>query len=195
MPVWRASTLLSTVTLLAAVSCAGKIGPSAGTAPNGYAGGDGGVRVIPVGSREPAPRLAGKDLNGHPISLDRFRGRVVVLNFWASWCSPCIAEAPTLEQVAADTRAANVRFLGVDFRNDDPANARAFQRRFRISYPSLFDPTSATVLAFRGRVRPTAIPTTMVIDRKGGIAAVIFGGPVLFTTLEPLVMAVAEEAS
>ena len=178
---------------VATAGCSGQATASQGLHPGGYRGGDGAVKLLPNGSRVAAPVLAGTDLDGQTLSSAAFRGDVLVVNFWASWCAPCVAEAPTLAQVARDLAPDGVRFLGVDFRNDDRGNARAFERRYRVGYPSLYDPSSATVLSMPESARPVAIPSTVVIDRHDRVAAVIYGGPVLFSTLEPLVRQIARE--
>ena len=100
---------------------------------------------------------------------------MVVLNFWGSWCAPCRAEAPDLAALASRYRSLGVRFLGIDIQ-DEPTSAEAFMHTFRITYPSLNDPGDEIALAFRKTVPPAAIPTTLVIDRSGHIAARIVGG-------------------
>jgi thiol-disulfide isomerase/thioredoxin len=120
------------------------------------------------------PRIAGTTLTGVKFSLSQDAGRVVVLNFWGSWCSPCRAEAPVLGTLARQFRSRGVRFVGVDIR-DSPANARAFLGDFDISYPSLNDPGDEIALAFHGAVTPAGIPTTLVIGRDGRIAARAIG--------------------
>jgi peroxiredoxin len=134
-----------------------------------------GTNFYRAGSRSMAPDISGKTLTGTRLSLASFRGSVVVLNFWGSWCSPCRAEAPALAALAARYRSAGVRFLGIDIQ-DEPSSAEAFMHTFRISYPSLNDPGDEIALAFRKTVPPAAIPTTLVIDRTGHIAARIVGG-------------------
>ena len=188
-----AATFAAFAICVAVSGCAGKATASQGVHPGGYRGGDGAVKLIPAASRVSAPVLAGEDLNGDPLSTDAWPHKVLVVNFWASWCAPCVAEAPTLAQVARDLAPRGVRFLGVDFRNDDRGNAQAFERRYNLGYPSLYDPSSETVLAMPSSARPIAIPTTVVVDRQRRIAAVIYGGPVLFSTLEPLVRQIASE--
>ena len=96
------------------------------------------------------------------------------MNFWGSWCTPCREEAPALGTLARNFAGTDVRFVGVDIR-DDPASAEAFMRTFRIGYPSLNDPSDLVALDFNGTVPPAGIPTTLVIDRSGRIAARIVG--------------------
>ncbi len=125
-------------------------------------------------ARQLAPDVSGPALGGGRLRLASLRGRVVVVNFWASWCAPCRGEAPALAALSQECRPLGVRFVGVDDR-DDRFAAQAFERNFGIDYPSLSDPGSEIVLAFRGAVRPQAIPSTLVIDRQGRIAAEIVG--------------------
>jgi thiol-disulfide isomerase/thioredoxin len=141
--------------------------------------------VFRAGARPAAPDISGTTLTGQHLSLSADRGSVVVINFWGSWCSPCRAEAPDLTALATNYSAHGVRFLGVDIR-DDPVSADAFVKTFRIPYPSLNDPSDELALAFRGTVPPAAIPSTLVIDRSGRIAARILGS-VSYDSLRALI--------
>jgi thiol-disulfide isomerase/thioredoxin len=132
-----------------------------------------------------APRVSGALVGGGKASLAGYRGHVVVLNFWGSWCPPCRAEAPSLGQLARQFQPSGVRFLGVDIR-DSAATAQAFMTDFRISYPSLNDPGDAIALQFRTTVPPEGIPTTLVIARNGRIAARVIGG-VSYSGLKSLI--------
>ncbi len=130
--------------------------------------------VYQPGARPAAPQVTGTTLSGTSFQLSAERGAVVVLNFWGSWCTPCREEAPAFGALARRFSGTGVRFLGVDIR-DNAASAEAFMRAFRISYPSLNDPSDAIALDFSGTVPPAGIPTTLVIDRSGRIAARIVG--------------------
>lgn len=99
------------------------------------------------------------------ISLNEFAGRVVVLNFWASWCAPCKEEAPQLQAVWQAYRDEGVQFLGVDHR-DYRSAAETFQRQFGITYPSVFDPGGGLSAEYG----LAGIPSTFVIDGNGRIA-------------------------
>ncbi len=145
--------------------------------------------VFRVGSRPVAPSVSGTTLTGEHLSLSSYRGDVVVLNFWGSWCAPCRDEAPTLGTLARQLYGRGVRFVGVDIR-DEPDAALAFMSTFRISYPSFNDPSDEIALLFRATVPPSAIPSTVVIDRTGRIAASIVGG-VSYQGLRALVTEVA----
>jgi thiol-disulfide isomerase/thioredoxin len=126
------------------------------------------------GDRPVAPAVTGSTLSGQTLSLASYRGDTIVLNFWGSWCAPCRAEAPALGQLARTMASKGVRFVGVDIR-DQPDSAKAFMQTFNVGYPSLNDPGDEIALEFRSTVPPAAIPTTLIIDRSGRIAARIFG--------------------
>lgn len=127
-----------------------------------------------VGHRPDAPAVAGTTITGKHLSLSAYRGEVVVLNFWGSWCSPCRAEAPGLGTLARQLQGKGVQFVGVDIR-DQPDSALAFDQQFGVSYPSLSDPNDQIALEFHSTVPPSAIPTTVIIDRQGRIAARVVG--------------------
>ena len=152
-----------------------------------------GTTVFQPGSRPQAPAVTGTMLTGSTFRLSADRGAVVVMNFWGSWCTPCREEAPALGALARRFAGAAVRFVGVDIR-DDPASAEAFMRTFRIGYPSLNDPNDVIALDFSGTVPPAGIPTTLVIDRAGRIAARIIG-PVSYDGLKALITQVSAERS
>jgi DsbE subfamily thiol:disulfide oxidoreductase len=101
---------------------------------------------------------------GTPIALSSFRGQVVVLNFWASWCAPCRLEAPGLRRVSGRYRDRGVRFLGVDYRDNDAAG-RAFVDEFRLRYPSVADPSGSLADDYA----LIGFPTTFIIDPAGTI--------------------------
>jgi len=127
-----------------------------------------------AGHRPLAPDFTAATLTGSRLRFSSYRGQVVVLNFWGSWCVPCREEASTLSAVAAQYRPSGVSFLGVDVR-DTTASAQAFARSFDITYPSVSDPSSVITLDFTAVVPIAGTPTTLVIDRTGRIAGAVFG--------------------
>jgi thiol-disulfide isomerase/thioredoxin len=141
-----------------------------------YVAGDGSTVLLAPAEREAAPVLSGTTLDGAKLDVASYRGKVVVVNLWASWCSPCRAEAGVLEETYAETKAQGVEFVGiVSGGKDSVDNARAFTRKFDVTYPSMFDGDNSLVLAFRGQLPPSAIPTTLVLDREGRVAARALG--------------------
>jgi thiol-disulfide isomerase/thioredoxin len=136
--------------------------------------GDASAVLYSAGHRPLAPAFTGTTLTGSKLSFSAYRGQVVVLNFWGSWCVPCREEAATLAAVAAKYRASGVSFLGVDVR-DTTASAQAFVNRFGVGYPSVGDPGSVITADFTDVVPIAGTPTTLVIDRTGHIAGAVFG--------------------
>jgi thiol-disulfide isomerase/thioredoxin len=136
--------------------------------------GNAGAVLYPAGHRPVAPGFTGTTLTGSMLSSSSYRGQVVVLNFWGSWCVPCREEASTLAAVAAKYRPSGVSFLGVDVR-DTTASAQAFVNQFHVGYPSVGDPGSVITADFSDVVPIAATPTTLVIDRTGHIAGAVFG--------------------
>ncbi|MEI7777992.1 MAG: TlpA disulfide reductase family protein [Actinomycetes bacterium] len=140
-----------------------------------YVSGDGATTILSIKDRAAFPSVSGQTLTGTSLALSQFSGKVVVLNVWASWCPPCRAEAPTLERVAKALAAKGVVFIGIDTR-DNLVAGQAYAANFGLTFQSLFDQDGALLLAFRGTLPPAAIPSTLVIDRHGRVAARALGG-------------------
>ncbi|GAA4904614.1 hypothetical protein GCM10023405_27070 [Streptomonospora salina] len=141
---------------------------------NRYVEGDGSSTAFAPGERDGAPEVGGETLDGESVSLADYRGDVLVLNFWASWCGPCRSEVPVLNEVYAENKDAGVDFLGVNIKDNTTA-AEAFEENQGVEYPSLFDQPGRVPQAFRETVPPAAIPSTLVLDRQGRIAARVIG--------------------
>ena len=159
------------------VSCSN--GGALSTNEQSFIAGNGVATFIPKADRKAAPVISGPTLDGGNFVATP--GKVMVLNVWASWCSPCRAEAPALEELSL--AHPEVQFLGVLTR-DSLVAARAFVERFGITYPSLTD--DALLLKFHGQLTPNAIPTTLIIDAEGNVAARI-SGEVTYSALEDLI--------
>ena len=166
----RIRALLAALALVAGACASG----SAAADCERIAGVRAGLCPIPVEERHDAPVMALPTVeDGSEVSLADLRGRVVVVNFWASWCAPCRAEQPDLNEAHAELPEAEVAFLGVNIEDSEP-NALAHVREFAIPYPSLYDPANAYASEFRG-VGPRTIPTTVFVDAEGRVAARVFG--------------------
>jgi thiol-disulfide isomerase/thioredoxin len=137
-------------------------------------GGNASAVVYTAGHRPLAPEFTGTTLTGSKLNFSSYRGKVVVLNFWGSWCVPCREEAPVLAAVAGKYERSGVSFLGVDVR-DTTASALAFTHSFHVAYPSVSDQSSAITLDFTAKVPIAGTPTTLVVDRTGHIAGAVFG--------------------
>jgi thiol-disulfide isomerase/thioredoxin len=168
-------TAVAAVLLLGAAGVAGCTGGGDnGPADKGYISGDGTVSTLSVADRKGPVRLVGKDLDGGSLDVADFRGQVVVVNVWASWCPPCIAEAADLEEVHRATEGDGVQFVGINT-DTDLAAARAHERRFGVTYPSIDSDGGRLLLALRGTLQPSAKPSTLVLDRDGRVAARVLG--------------------
>jgi thiol-disulfide isomerase/thioredoxin len=186
--------LLLVGALVAAVVLAGC--STAPSADNGFTfngtGGRPAVTYDPPSSRGVLPAVSGESLlePGRMISTDAYRGQVVVLNVWGSWCGPCRGEADDLESVARASAPRGVQFLGIDVRDDRDA-ASDFVRDRGVPYPSLYDQPGRSLLVLRGYPR-NAVPSTIVLDRSHRVAAV-FLTAVLASELQGAVDRVAAE--
>jgi peroxiredoxin len=129
--------------------------------------------VIPEAERASAPEFSGTLLGGGDWSSDALAGDVAVLNFWGSWCAPCRVETPEFQQVYTEVAGDGVQFLGLNVK-DQEQFASAFVTSKGITFPSLFDPKGEVALAFRD-YPASAIPSTIVLDRDGRVAAVYTG--------------------
>ncbi|MET9835780.1 TlpA disulfide reductase family protein [Streptomyces sp. NPDC006385] len=136
------------------------------------------------------PALKGTTLDGEQVDIADMRGQAVVINIWGSWCAPCRKEAPELRKLAEKTEPLGVRFLGIDIRDNKTA-AKAFERNFGITYPSIYDPDSRTLVGFKN-LAARAVPTTYVLDRQGRVAALSIG-PLTYKDFYPIVTGVAAE--
>lgn len=145
----------------------------AGSGKN-YIAGDGSVTEIAVANRTAPITYSGTDLDGKTVSSSQFAGKVQVINFWYAGCAPCRAEAKDLETIYKSYTGKNVVFLGVNVR-DSAATASAFVQNFGLTYNSLTDPDGKVQLAFSSSIPPNAVPTTIILDEKGRVAARILG--------------------
>lgn len=178
---WTAG-LLAAVAAVALVGCTGQSQEKTCTATT-----DGIFECAPD-QRSAPPKLAGELLLGGTYDVSQARGQVVVVNFWGSWCAPCRAEADDLEAVYQATKGSGVTFLGINVQ-DSRDKAKAFEKG-RVTYPSLFDPSSR--LALDLDIPPNSVPATVVLDRDGRIAAVIRAA-VKQEGLQPIVERIAAE--
>jgi thiol-disulfide isomerase/thioredoxin len=193
---------MSRTALLTAALCAVLVGGTGCTGTKAVTDGSGGpqlkpldtdsVGVLRISDRIPAPTLRGETLDGGSLDLADLRGKVVVVNFWASWCPPCRAESANLVKVANDNAAKGVQFVGVNIKDDRTAAVR-FDEVHDVPYPSLFDQPGVLLTRFRKFV-PQVPPTTLLIDRQGRIAG-LFRGGVTETELSGPVQALAGESA
>ncbi|MFJ5997963.1 TlpA family protein disulfide reductase [Streptomyces sp. NPDC092370] len=154
------------------VSACGSGGTSGGGGNTNFVTGTDGVATVAEGKRTPAPDLSGKTVAGKTLDVADYKGKVVVLNVWGSWCNPCRAEAKNFAKVSKEYAGKGVQFVGINTRDTNLKSAAAFEEDFGIAYPSLYDPTGKLMLRFeKGTLNPQTVPSTLVLDRDGKIAA------------------------
>jgi peroxiredoxin len=169
----RAVLLLATLLLAGCTTGEGAVDVNNGGEFRFVAGTPAG-EVIPEEERAAAPDFSGTLLGGEEFTSAELAGDVAVLNFWGSWCAPCRVETPEFQEVYADVRDDGVQFLGLNVKEPSEQFALAFVERFGIEFPSLYDPRGEVALAFRD-YPANAIPSTIVLDRQGRVAAVYTG--------------------
>lgn len=178
---WRVFLIGVVSTLL--LSACGSGGLTTGS--RNFISGNGMVTFINAKDRILAPIIEGKTLDGGFYRLKE--GRIGLLNVWASWCSPCRAEAPSL--VALSKSFPEVGFVGILTR-DNLGSARAFVKRYGIPYPTLVD--DSILLGFHNSLVANAIPTTLIIDRNRKVAARI-SGQITISSVTELIERVSKE--
>jgi cytochrome c biogenesis protein CcmG, thiol:disulfide interchange protein DsbE len=127
-----------------------------------------------VGAKAPAFSLRRLSGDGH-LSLRSFRGKAVVLNFFASWCHPCKREAPVLERLWREDRTDHLVVLGVDTGPDAAGDGRRFVEAHGITYPVVFDPNAGIAM---NRYALPGLPVTYVLNAQGRIIGEPVVGPV-----------------
>ena len=174
--------ILAPLIALVLSSCGGG---GSSIAEESFVSGNGSISFIKQADRIAAPQLSGMTLSGKNYTYNV--GQVAVVNVWASWCAPCRAEAPTL--AALSEKYSDIAFIGILTR-DNPVNAEAFARRFALPYPTLID--DSVLIGFRKSLPANAIPSTVLIDKKGDVAARI-SGEVTVASLSELIEKVSAE--
>ena len=182
---------LAVAVVAAALVTSGCTNSLGGTGDKGYIDGKGVITVLPTADRKTPGEVSGETLDGEQLSLASYAGKVVVVNVWGAWCPPCRAEADDLAAAARELAPQGVVFVGINTRDASKDNARSFERTYDVPYPSIYDPGGSNLLAFHRTLTPNAIPSTVVIDRQGRVAASILGEVTSKTNL----VDVLEEAS
>ncbi len=124
----------------------------------------------PVAMNTPLPTIAAESLQGRPVGTQLLKGKVGVINVWATWCGPCRREQPALTALAS-RYGDRVVFIGINYRDDGAAAKRWVTDEFDVPYPSMLDPSGKTATA----LDYAFLPDTYVIDASGTIRWAIYG--------------------
>ncbi|MFE3634849.1 TlpA disulfide reductase family protein [Streptomyces cellostaticus] len=168
------AVLLGAMAAVAALtlSACGNGGTSGGGGNTNFVTGNNGIDTASKGDRAAAPDLSGRTIDGKTLDIADYKGEVVVVNVWGSWCGPCREEAQYFAKVSKAYEGKGVQFVGINTRDTSTTPALAFEQEHGIGYPSLYDPTGKLMLRFKkGTLNPQLIPSTLVIDKDGKVAA------------------------
>ena len=121
--------------------------------------------------KTPAPQLALKDIEGRTLRLSDYKGKVVLLNFWATWCAPCRAEMPDLVKWQREYRKRGLQVIGVTYPPEELAEVRKFIKSIKVNYPIALGEKQTKAIFDKGET----LPITVVIDKKGMVREVIQG--------------------
>lgn len=156
--------------------------------------------AAPGGELAPSPEHARHelhlpDLEGRPVSLDDYRGKVVLINFWASWCTPCVEEMPDLMRLQTAMRDLPFQVIGVNVA-ENPRRVRTAARRMKLEFPVLLDRDSATFDAWGAEI----LPTSYVLDTNGrrrylALGPLDWDDPDIVDTLRVLATTAAQRVS
>jgi peroxiredoxin len=172
LPRFLAVASLAVLMLAAGVACTGKhaVDQSAGGQFRFVSGTRLGKTIAP-GDRKKAGDFTGNLLNGGKLTLQQQAGKVVVINFWATWCGPCQTETPQFDLVYRANKAKGVAFVGIDTKETSTDAAKAFVKDNHISYPIVSDEAGETAVAL-GKIPALALPFTVVLDKQHRVAGV-----------------------
>jgi peroxiredoxin len=170
MNVRRSLALAAAAAFLLLAGCTGKDAVDQGSGNFRFVSGTGLGKTYPVGDRKSAGGFTANLIDGGKISLAQDAGKVIVINFWATWCGPCTTETPQLDSVYRANKAKAVQFIGVDTK-DNRDSATAFIHDNDITFPIVFDEQGETAVRL-GKIPALGLPFTVLIDKQQRVAAV-----------------------
>ncbi len=177
--------------LLILSACANPSATISGGSEVGYISGNGTANFLKIDQRVKAPDLASVDFEGKQINLNNYKNKVVVINVWGSWCSPCRKEATELEEMYKKNFDQGVEFIGINIR-DSKVSATKYIKNFGITYPNIYDRDGKLILGFKNSLPANSIPTTVLIDKNGKVAARQLG-PIDRALLQGFISVLVEE--
>jgi thiol-disulfide isomerase/thioredoxin len=192
MPRKVRTLLIAAAMVFGVAGCSGTGNVDTSVSGGGSQIGSGNIAVYKVADRKLVGDVSGTTLQGKPLSLASYRGKVVVVDFWSDPCGPCHGEEAALEDISKADASKGVQFVGID-EQDNLSAGRAFEAQYHVTYPSLFDREDSYVLDFPGAAPPST-PTTIVLDPTGHIAARI-DGPQDYSHINALVNQIRSESA
>ncbi len=119
----------------------------------------------------PAPAFALKDLRGRTVKLSDFKGKVLLINFWATWCAPCLVEMPDLVKLQKEYESRGLQIVGITYPPMDRKDVKSVARKLKINYPIVFGTNKVSAAYYA----TSALPTTIIVDRDGKIRGRVLG--------------------
>jgi thiol-disulfide isomerase/thioredoxin len=175
------TALVAVLSVAALAACGGRSIQTAADSNDSSSGNT--VETIAAQDRKGPLTVSGHTLDGKALSTASWRGKVVVLNYWGSWCPPCVKETPDLKAAWEQLQGKNVEFLGLDAQ-EGAATGKAYVETYGLTYPSLRWDGGTFLLQLKGKA--PAPPVTIVLDQQGRLAARVLA-PVKAATLVGLV--------
>jgi len=129
------------------------------------------TRINPIKGNKKAPDFSLNDLNGKEVEIKQFKGKIIFLNFWATWCGPCKEEMPGLEALRQQFKEKNFVLLTISVDYEGIKPVQEFINKHRYTFPVLLDPKCETLDLFEVK----GIPTTFLIDKKGRMVGKAIG--------------------
>jgi len=129
------------------------------------------IGITPIKSDKKTPDFSLKDLNGKKFGLTQFKGKVIFLNFWATWCSPCKEEMPSMEVLHQQFKEKNFILLAISVDYGGQKPVKEFINKYQYTFPVLLDPKCKTL----DLLQVKGIPTTFLIDKKGRMVGKAIG--------------------
>jgi peroxiredoxin len=166
-----AAVCVALAAVVGAAACTGKDAVDQSGGNYRFVSGTSKGKVIPVTDRKKAGDFTGNLLDGGTLSLSQDAGKVVVINFWATWCGPCTVETPQFDAVYRATKAQGVDFIGIDTKEASKDAPRAFVDDNKITYPIVYDEQAKAAVAL-GKIPALSLPFTVLVDKQQRIAAV-----------------------
>ena len=129
------------------------------------------VKLVPIGVGLPAPDFTFPGINGKMVSLSDSRGKVVLLNIWATWCPPCVDEMPSMEKLYQKLKGENFEILAVSIDSLGLKAVVPFMKKHKLTFPALIDSAGTIRVAYR----TTGVPESYIIDKDGILVKKIIG--------------------